>query len=291
MNQILINILYSFSIYLIVGFSFDLIYRATKFFNLFHAAPILLGAYFTWSIHIQFGASIIFSIVSGIVLSTFIVFTICHFVFKPILLKNTSSFVLLIFSLGLYIILQNLISLFWGDDIKVIYTNSIVIGHRVYGTYITTNQILTLITSIVLFTISVFISQFSKLGRKYKAITSNHRLAVIFGINYKYILNFVFILGSALASIIGICFSIENGLKPTMGFNMLIYGIVAMIIGGSGNNWGIFGGAFLLSAAQHLGAFYIDSKWMEAIAYIILILFLIWRPLGLGGKQIKKVEI
>ncbi|MFH1320855.1 MAG: hypothetical protein ABII90_09420 [Bacteroidota bacterium] len=51
------------------------------------------------------------------------------------------------------------------------------------------------------------------------------------------------------------------------------------------------GGALLLAAAQHLSAYYIDSKWMDAVAYVILILFLIWKPLGFSGKRLKKVEL
>ena len=66
---------------------------------------------------------------------------------------------------------------------------------------------------------------------------------------------------------------------------------VAMIIGGVGNFKGLIGGALLLATAQHFGAYYIDGKWMDAIAYIILILFLIWKPLGFSGKRLKKIEI
>jgi branched-chain amino acid transport system permease protein len=61
-----------------------------------------------------------------------------------------------------------------------------------------------------------------------------------------------------------------------------------MIIGGVGSLWGIVLGAFLLSTAQNVGGFLFDSKWMDAIAYIILILFLIWKPLGFSGKKLKK---
>ena len=76
-----------------------------------------------------------------------------------------------------------------------------------------------------------------------------------------------------------------------MGFNWLLYGVVAMIIGGVGSHWGLVGGALLLATAQHLAAYYIGSQWMDAVAYIILIVFLIARPLGFSGKRLKKIEI
>jgi branched-subunit amino acid ABC-type transport system permease component len=64
-----------------------------------------------------------------------------------------------------------------------------------------------------------------------------------------------------------------------------------MIIGGVGSNWGIIGGALLLAISQHLTAYFIDSKWMDATTYIILIFFLLWKPLGFSGKRLKKIEI
>jgi len=51
------------------------------------------------------------------------------------------------------------------------------------------------------------------------------------------------------------------------------------------------GALCLLTTAQHLAAYCIGSQWMDAVAYIILILFLIAKPLGFSGKRLKKIEI
>ena len=98
-------------------------------------------------------------------------------------------------------------------------------------------------------------------------------------------------IGSAMVAVAGILIAFDTDMRPTMGFNWLLYGVVAMIIGGVGSNWGLVGGALLLATAQHLAAYYIGSQWMDAVAYIILILFLIAKPLGFSGKRLKKIEI
>jgi len=98
-------------------------------------------------------------------------------------------------------------------------------------------------------------------------------------------------IGSALAAVAGILIAFDTDMRPTMGFSWLLYGVVAMIIGGVGSNLGLAGGALLLATAQHLAAYYIGSQWMDAVAYIILILFLIAKPLGFSGKRLKKIEI
>jgi len=64
-----------------------------------------------------------------------------------------------------------------------------------------------------------------------------------------------------------------------------------MIIGGVESLWGIVAGAFILALVQNLTAYYIDTKWMDAITYAILILFLIIRPYGVSGVKNRRVEI
>ena len=50
-------------------------------------------------------------------------------------------------------------------------------------------------------------------------------------------------------------------------------------------------GALLLATAQHLAAYFLDSKWMNATAYVILIIFLCFRPYGFSGRKLKKTEV
>jgi branched-chain amino acid transport system permease protein len=197
----------------------------------------------------------------------------------------------MIASIGLYIVFQNLVSLVWGDDIKSLRTENISVGNEFFGAYITNIQITTIIICLLLFIGSLTFVKYSMIGKAFRGISSNNDLSNILGINSNKLILILFGIASFLAAIVGILVGFDSDLTPTMGFNLLLYGVVAMIIGGVGSSWGLVGGALLLASAQHFCAYFIDSKWMDAIAYIILILFLIWRPLGFSGKRLKKVEI
>lgn len=212
-------------------------------------------------------------------------------IYKPLRKNKSSSLVLLLSSLGIYIVLQNLISLTWGDDTKSIRTGEIKVGNEIFGAYITDIQIIIIVVSLILFIGTLLFLKYTKIGKNMRAVSSNEELSNIFGINSNYVILWSFGIGSALAAVAGILVAFDTDMTPTMGFNLLLYGVVAMIIGGVGSIKGLIGGAFLLATAQHLGAYYIDSKWMDAIAYIVLILFLIWKPLGFSGKRLKKIEI
>lgn len=291
MIQILINILITFSIFILIAISFTLIYYPTKFFHLAHAVVITFGAYFTFLFSQQLGLSLWLSIPLSIIGAT-VIGVICEIsVYKPLRKRNSTPLILLIASLGLYIVLQNVISMLWGDDTKSIRTGEVKVGNEIFGAYITDIQIIIIVVSIVLFIATLLFIKYTKIGKNMRAVSENEELSNIFGINSNKVILWSFGIGSAMAAVAGILVAFDTDMTPTMGFNLLLYGVVAMIIGGVGSVRGLIGGALLLATAQHLGAYYIDSKWMDAIAYIILILFLIWKPLGFSGRRLKKVEI
>ncbi len=291
MNQIIINISISFAVYLLVTLSFYIIYSCTKYFLISHAVSITLGAYFVFSFSRQLGLPLVISIGLSLIGVILINAVLEIFVYKKLRERKAVSLSFLITSLGVYVILQNLVSLLWGDDTRSLFTGQIKVGHKILGAYITSVQLITLIICAVLFISIVTFLRYTRLGLKISAVSSNEELANISGINSNNIILFTMILGSAVAAITGILVASDTGMTPTMGFNLLLYGVVAMIIGGMGGSRGLLGGVLLIATAQNLAVYYISSQWMDAITYIILILFLVWKPLGFSGKQLKKVEI
>jgi branched-chain amino acid transport system permease protein len=85
--------------------------------------------------------------------------------------------------------------------------------------------------------------------------------------------------------------ALDVDMTPTMGLNALMMGIVAMIVGGIGSVPGTTLGGLLLGLAQHLGVWKIGSEWQDAIAFAILLLFLLLRPQGFFGRRVRKVEV
>ena len=128
-------------------------------------------------------------------------------------------------------------------------------------------------------------------GHGMRAVSNDVELAKISGIDSDRIILWSFILGSALAGVAGILVALDVDMTPTMGMNALMMGVVAMIIGGVGSILGVAFGAILLGLAQHLGVWKISSQWQDAIAFIILFLFLLIRPQGFMGRKVKKVTI
>lgn len=291
MFQNVANTIYSFSLLVILSISFSQLYSTTKFFHFAHASIITLGAYFTYFFYIQLSIPLPVAIILSIVLASIIGISCELFVYKHMRQRNMQLWHYLIASIGLYVILQNLISLFFGDDTKVLRTGEVTVGHEIFGAYITTIQIVTICFSLILFVAVNLFLNISRTGKSIKAVSNNPELSNIYGINSNRVILIAFAIGSALAAVAGILSAMDTNMTPTFGFNLLLYGVIAMIIGGVGSTKGLIAGSFLVASAQHLGAYYIDTKWMDAIAFIILIIFLIWKPLGFSGMRLKKVEV
>jgi branched-chain amino acid transport system permease protein len=290
-SQIIVNILVTGFTFLVLALAFHIIYITSKFFNFSIAGIISFTIYFFYFLQNQLELNIVLSIS----FSTFFVIalssTIEWFIFKPLRNKATSPILLMIASLGVFIVLSNSISLIWGDNIRLIRTTEAKLGHEIYGAYITDIQLISISLCLLLIVSTLKLLSFSRIGRQILAVSSNNELAKVFGINSSQIILIAFIIGSIISSSAGILIALNTDLRPAIGFNLLIYAVVAIIIGGIGSLRGLVGGAFFLAALQHLSVYYIDSKWMDAITYLILILFLILKPLGFSGLRLKKVEI
>lgn len=291
MEQFLLNIVILTVIYLLLAFSFQIVYNVIVFFHILHAIILTFGAYITYLVSVQQGFLLWVAVPISIIAGILLMLVVNQCVYKPLQKRKLESWQMMIASLGIYVVLQNMVSIVWGDSTLSFRTWGVKQGHEFLGAYITDVQIITIISSIVLLVASWLFLEKTNIGRQIKAVSSNPELSTIFGISKSRAVVWSFVIGSGLAACAGILIAADTDMTPTMGFNWLLYAVVAMIIGGMGKMRYLFSGCLFLASAQHLAAYYLDSKWMNAIAYIILIVFLYFRPYGFSGKRIKKAEI
>ena len=289
--QVILNIILSAIVYLFIASAFNLQYQTGKFLNFSFAVLLTLSAYIymQFSVHLHF--PFFLSLLISIILISIIGSVLYLIIILPLKKVNVPPWQMLIASLGVYIVLQNLISMYFGDDTKSFRTWEVKAGHQFLGAYITDVQIITIVVSVILLFSSWLFIEKTKIGKQIKAVSSNPEMSEILGINKEKVILWSFALGSGLAAVAGILIAADTDMTPTMGFNWLLYAVIAMIIGGMGKMRYLLMGALLLATAQHLSAYYLDSKWMNATAFIILIAFLYFKPYGFSGKKLKKSEI
>ena len=289
--QVLINSVSAASVYALTALGFSLIYSTTRFFHFAHGAVYVSGPYFAYLFHSLLDVSLVFSLPLAVASSSILGIALEAFIYKPLRTKGSTSLILLLASLGIYIMIQNIISMIFGDDTKTLRSGIVREGLEFFGARITIIQLTIIIVCFVLLIACWILMKYTKIGSAMRAVASDPELALISGTDTDRVILFAFAIGSALAGIAAILISFDIDMTPTMGMNALMMGVVAVIIGGVGSIPGIALGALLLGMAQHLGVWKIGSQWQDAIAFVVLLIFLLFRPQGFLGKKIKKISI
>lgn len=283
--QLLINGLIAGAIYALVAAGFSLIYMTNKFIHFAHGAVIAFGAYVAYFffslLGVAFGWSVLFAIIAASLLGYGMNIT----VYKPLRKKNASTVILLIASVALLIFMESLILLLFGADVKTIGYMKVAQGMNLFGALITPLQSVIILSSLLLLAGLFFFMKKTKLGKAMRAVADNKDVAEIVGISAERIYSWSFLIGSAIAGIAAILIGLEENLEPVMGTNLMIKGFAAAIIGGIESVPGAVLGAFLLGFVENFGIWYLPSGYKDAIAFILLFLFLLFRPQGILGRR------
>lgn len=289
--QLCLNSLISAAVFCLVGVGFSLIYKTCRFFHFAHGAVFTAGAYSAFLCKIWFGFPLRFSILLAIILSTLLGCLLELGVYRPLRRKGASPLILLLASLGIYILMQNTVSLVFGDDTKTVRSGVVHEGINVFGARITATQILTICVSFVLVVTVAALLRKTRIGKAMRAVANDAELARVSGIDSDRVVLWAFAIGSALAGVAGILVALDVDMTPTMGLNALMMGVIAVLIGGVGSIPGIAFGALLLGIAQHFGVWKISTQWQDAIAFVILLAFLLFRPQGFLGREVRKATV
>tara|TARA_Y100000310_G_scaffold331309_1_gene404620 strand:+ start:1156 stop:2040 length:885 start_codon:yes stop_codon:yes gene_type:complete len=289
--QLTINGIIAGSIYALVAAGFSLIYGTNKFMHFAHGASVAVSGYFLFTLFKILGVNFYFSILITLFFSGLFGFLLYRGVYLPLQKKNASNVILLVASIAVLIFFENLIQVLFGADVKSVGFFEIKEGINLFGGSITEVQIFIFGVSLFFLISLNFFMKKTKLGKSMRAVADNKELASIWGINPRRIADYSFILGSFLAGIAGILIGIEQGLSPGMGTILIIKGFTGAIIGGIASVPAAVLGSYVLGFAENFGVALLPSGYKDAIGFLILFLFLLFKPEGLFGirKGVKDV--
>ena len=290
MLQFIVNGIIAGCIYALVALGFSLIYGTARFFNFAHGAVYTLGAYLAYTFCVPLSLPFPLAVFLAIALSSLAGAGIEFTIYRPMRKRGSSSLILLISSLGLLIVMQNIISLVWGDATKSIRASSAGEGFDIFGARITTIQLVIVFTSCGLTLLLRFFLDKTLLGLRLRAVAGDRELSQVMGIDPDKSILLSFALGSILAAAAAILISLDTDMTPTMGFYALLMGVAAAIIGGVGEISGALLGGLFVGLVQNLGVWKLPTEWQDAIVFAVVILFLLVKPQGFLGTPLKRTE-
>jgi len=278
--QNVINALILGGIYVLISVGLTMIYGILRILHIAHAGIYTLGAFLGLSFYIATG-NFWLSLVLSVVLTGFAGVLVYKYIYKKVLDKE--KIVALVISIGMFTAMQDLYRLIWGPYKKPFALDLGINDIRTKYFVLTQHQLLILIiTGVVLLTL-YFLMNYTKLGKAMKACADDLEIAAAMGINVEYVISFAFFFGSALAALAGILIGVyENNVYPTMGDEVSYKAFVVIVLGGFGSLTGAITAGFLLAFAE---TFLVAWKGFilprDAIAFLLMILILIFKPEGL----------
>ncbi len=283
--QILVNGLIAGAIYALVAAGFSLIYSTVKFVHFAHGGVIALSAYMLYLFYSMLGLPFWLAAIVAILSGSIFGVAIDYFIYRPLRKRRASPTIILVASVSVLLLLESFNLIFFGADVKSINFLDIGTGLTLGPVIITSLQIFIVASSISLLILLFAFMKYTKMGKAMRAVADNKSVAEIVGISSERIYTWSFALGSLIAGFAAVLIALEQNIEPTMGTALMIKGFTASIIGGVESVAGGVLGAFLLGLAENLGIWWLPSSYKDAIAFVILFIFLLFRPEGILGVK------
>lgn len=288
MHQFVLSIgfgLVTASVLAIAAVGLSLQFGITNYVNFAYGDFMALGAFFSYDLNSLYAhlniwiAGVIRSLIMGV-----IAVLLNKYLLSPFARKFDKPFYVLIVTFGLSLVILNLIYSFWGANIRS-YKTPVQKDLHVGPFLLTLNQLIVMALSIVLMLGIHIILKTTRLGKSMRAVSDNSSLAMTSGIDTKRVTTTTWFMSGTLAGLAGTVLGISEGnLTPASGELFLFVIFAAVIVGGVGSIYGAMAGALIIGLATEISASFINAAYKLDVAFVILILTLLFRPNGVLSR-------
>ena len=268
------------------GFGF--VYRSFRIFHIAMGAQFVFSCYAFYLFAVVVKLPLALAVAGGLALSVLFAAVIEWAVYRPFFRKGCSSGVVMIASLGVMIVVENLIALAFGNEVKTISTRlepSVAFA----GLRFTRIQLLQFFVGIGVFFLVGAMVRFGKWFKAVWAMGDQPELIPVLGLPLLKLRLLVMALGGVLVAVAAMLVSWDIGMDPHVGMHYLLLGSVAVFFGGTDRYWAWGAGAMLLSILQSLAVWQFSARWTDLVTFGVLIFVLLFRPQGLFGVS-KRLE-
>lgn len=281
--QILLNgLIMGFAIAML-AIAFQMIYLPTRVFFLGLAGLYTLAPY----LYLATGETLGF--LGGGVIAALVGVTILALLFEwgnhaPLARKGASDGAHLVSSLGLYIVLVQVVAMTWGNETRTLRTATDWTVHFA-GSVLTHAQLLMVCVAVSLLLGFLVLLRSTDVGLRLRALADNPSQFALYGYNVDTHRLIAFGLAGVFATVASLLTAYDIGFDPHSGLQAVLLAVIAVIIGGRSSFIGPIFGGLLLGIIRAQAVWYLSARWQEAVTFAVLALFLLLRPQGLFGQK------
>jgi branched-chain amino acid transport system permease protein len=298
--------------YALIALGYTMVYGVLEFINFAHSEIFVLGAFVGVEVLLLLesagqlatlhpAAILLMVIVTGMVISGLAAMALERIAYRP--LMGGPRLVALISAIGASFFLQDGLRLFeslWRNTFYLNYPSLEFLDKNIPITaalVIPVKSLLVIITALLtLIGLHIFVNK-TKMGTAIRAVAQDPDTASLMGVPVNRVIALTFFVGGALGGLAGVLFGIHYSLvNPYSGFVPGIKAFTAAVLGGIGNIPGAMVGGMLLGLLEAFAASYLSlmtdgafgAEYKDVVAFLVLILILIFRPKGLLGETVRE---
>lgn len=284
--QQVLNGLITGSVYSLIAIGLTMIFGVMKISNFAQGDYSMVGAYTAVFVMAWVGGWLgwVGSVVAAAAVVGLLGVITERLVFRPLMTRWTDIDMIMV-SIGLFILLDNLAQLFFGATPRMI---ADPFGGTTVDLGVASTSLLRLFcfffAGVTIVCLELFLNR-SRMGVAIRATSQNRFAAQLMGIDINQVYRITFGVGALLAGVGGVLYGTLFAIYPLMGALPTLKAFAVTILGGMGNVRGAIWGGLILGVAEALGGNYIAMEYKQAIGFFIIILVLLVKPSGLFGRK------
>jgi branched-chain amino acid transport system permease protein len=276
------------ALYGLIGLGLGLIMGIMKFLNIAHGTLIMLGGYVSFWLFTLRGIDPYLTIPLVIVAMFLIGLLLYKLTLSPLLklphigMRISNS---LLITFGVIYVLDNAMTLVWKADVRTVIASYRGEALSLFGTRVPYTGLAGLGIAVLAAVTLYFILSRTYFGKHVRAATQDVEAASLCGVNVQRTYLISCGIATALAGIAGVVIVSSYSVTPTGGLSWLLIGIVVMVLAGEGNINAILPAGIILGLVESASVFVVPIQYRQAIALLIFIIVLMFRPQGLFTKR------
>lgn len=288
--QLVVTGIVTGALYSMLGLGFGLIYGVTRVFHFAYVISFALAGYVSYWFVREFGWPLLLAAIPGAAVAVALGVFSEVVVYRRMRSREGSLKVIMIASLGLFVIGQNAIQMMFGPSALTYYPSGFlkptIIGPVVFNA----RDVLTVILAVVAF-LTLHFALKLRWGRALRAVVDSARMAAVVGIDVPRAYLMSFVIGSLLVVPAAMLVVSAEGATPWMGLNVIFPSVAATVVGGVGSLRGAALAGFMIGLLQNVLVWKLGNQWQDAIIFLVLIFFFLYRPEGMFGRPVAKVRV
>lgn len=284
--QLLVNGVQTGALYALIAAGFSLIFGMTRIFHAAHGATFTIAGFVFYEIYTILGWGLLPGVLGAVVAAGLFGVLLNRWVYVIIQRHEGSFFTVFVASFGAAIVVQNVIAIVFGKGMVTVTTPLSRSVEVIPNLYIAPMALIAVVTALICFWILHYLFTKTNLGIALRALGENAGLIDVYGLNPRNLGKYAFLIGSVLVVPAAIITAATSGMNAAIGHHVMMISIAATIVGGVGSLRGAAMAGMLFGLAENLSLAFFDPQWSEAVTFVILFLFIIFRPGGFYGRAV-----